>query len=75
MNWGNTQRPFWDCPDEIDVGLIGDALVTVYRFLPTEEAIRLFVDAMRPERSDAVKICVIKAIITLISEVRVRRWS
>lgn len=71
MNWGNTQRPFWDCSDEIDVGLIGDALVTIYRFLSVDEAIAIFVDAVRPERSDAVKICVIKAIITLISEVRV----
>ena len=69
MNWGNTQKPFWDCPDEIDVAMIGDALVTLFRFLPSSEVIPIFVKCMEPELSDAVKICVVKACITLLTEV------
>lgn len=67
--WGGYQKPFWECPDEIDVGLVADALATIYRFLSEEESIPIIRQALQPEMSDAVKISAIKACITLITEV------
>ncbi|KAF9238786.1 hypothetical protein BU15DRAFT_88233 [Melanogaster broomeanus] len=55
------QKPFWDSFDEIDVGTYAEALVAVFRFLPEDESIQLFVMCLEPERSDAVKICAVKA--------------
>ncbi|KAH8096624.1 hypothetical protein BXZ70DRAFT_945419 [Cristinia sonorae] len=75
LSWGTTQKPFWDCPDEIDVALIGDALVTLFRFLPASEAIPIFVKCMEPEQSDAVKICVVKACLTLITDAPRLPWQ
>jgi neurofibromin 1 len=64
------QKPFWDSFEEIDVAAHAEALVTVFRFLSEEESIPMFLDCLEPERSDAVKICAIKAATTLSSEVR-----
>jgi hypothetical protein len=66
------QKPFWDSFDEIDVATYAEALVAVFRFLPEEESIPLFLDCLEPERSDAVKICAIKAATTLSIEVCTR---
>ncbi|KAI0080777.1 hypothetical protein K474DRAFT_1717515 [Panus rudis PR-1116 ss-1] len=66
---------FWMSRDDIDVGLMGDALVTIYRFLDQEKTIELFERCLEPQQSDAVKICVIKALITLISEVKLIPWQ
>jgi hypothetical protein len=63
------QRPFWDSFDEIDVGTYAEALVAVFRFLPEDESIPLFIACLEPERSDAVKICAIKGASILSSEV------
>lgn len=68
LKW-NGQRPVWDNPDEIDVALVGDALVTVFRYLP-HEALPIFITCLEPERSEAVKISAVRACTTLISEVR-----
>ncbi|KAI0329579.1 hypothetical protein GY45DRAFT_1324865 [Cubamyces sp. BRFM 1775] len=65
MKW-TKDRPFWECPDEIDVAMIGDALAAFYRFLPEEESIPIFLQCLEPERSEAVKICVVKACLALI---------
>jgi neurofibromin 1 len=64
------QKPFWDASEEIDVAAYAEALVTVFRFLSEEESIPLFLECLEPERSDAVKICAIKAATTLSIEVR-----
>lgn len=69
--WGTSQRPFYECPDEIDVALVADAMVTMFRFLPEGESLPVFVQALQPEMSDAVKVSAIKACITLITEVRI----
>ena len=69
MKW-TKDRPFWECPDEIDVAMIGDALAAFYRFLPEEESIPIFLQCLEPERSEAVKICVVKACLALIVDVR-----
>lgn len=67
--WGGNSRPFWECPDEIDVALVADALVTLFRFLPTSESMPIIMQALQPDMSDAVKISAIKACLTLITEV------
>ncbi|KAF9226729.1 hypothetical protein BS17DRAFT_500836 [Gyrodon lividus] len=69
------QKPFWDSFDEIDVGTYAEALVTVFRFLPEDESIPLFVACLEPERSDAVKICAVKAASILSSEVARLPWQ
>lgn len=68
LKW-NGQKPVWENPDEIDVALVGDAFVTIFRYLP-KEAIPIFVTCLEPERSEAVKICAVRACTTLITEVR-----
>ncbi|KAG2060194.1 hypothetical protein BDR06DRAFT_948277 [Suillus hirtellus] len=69
------QKPFWDSFDEIDVATYAEALVAVFRFLPEEESISLFLDCLEPERSDAVKICAIKAATTLSTETPRVPWQ
>ncbi|EKM59988.1 uncharacterized protein PHACADRAFT_115378 [Phanerochaete carnosa HHB-10118-sp] len=71
--WGGNSKPFWECPDEIDVALVSDALVTLFRFLPTTESMPIIMQALQPEMSDAVKISAIKACITLITESSITR--
>ena len=67
VKW-NGQKPIWEHPDEIDVALFADVLVTVFRYWPAD-AIPIFMTCLEPERSEAVKISVVKACTTLISEV------
>ncbi|KAG2156346.1 hypothetical protein DEU56DRAFT_231415 [Suillus clintonianus] len=69
------QKPFWDSFDEIDVATYAEALVAVFRFLSEEESISLFLDCLEPERSDAVKICAIKAATTLSIEAPRLPWQ
>lgn len=66
---GAKQKPFWDSFDEIDIGTYAEALVAVFRFLPEDETVPLFMACLEPERADAVKICAIKAASILASEV------
>jgi neurofibromin 1 len=65
----HTQKPFWDSVDEIDVAMYSGALVTVFRFLSEDESIPLFLACIEPERSEAVKVCAVKACSTLVTEV------
>ncbi|KAI0677196.1 hypothetical protein C8Q78DRAFT_1180405 [Trametes maxima] len=65
MKWSK-DRPFWECPDEIDVAMIADALAALYRFLPEDESLPIFQQCLEPERSEAVKICVVKACLALV---------
>ncbi|KAF8450670.1 hypothetical protein L210DRAFT_3520995 [Boletus edulis BED1] len=72
---GVKQKPFWDSFDEIDIGTYAEALVAVFRFLPADETLPLFVACLEPERADAVKICVIKAASILASEAARLPWQ
>lgn len=65
----NAAKAFWESAEEIDVALVADALVTLFRFLPKSESVPIIMQALQPEMSDAVKISAIKACITLITEV------
>ncbi|KAJ7181585.1 hypothetical protein C8R43DRAFT_1229418 [Mycena crocata] len=68
------QKPFWDL-EEIDVALYGQALTMIYRFLPEEDSLLLFEECLMPERSDAVKLCVIRACLTLVQEAVQMPWQ
>ena len=68
LKW-TKERPFWECPDEIDVAVFADVLAALYRFLPTEESLPIFQQCLEPEKSEAVKICVVKACLTLVVDV------
>ncbi|KAI0737738.1 hypothetical protein C8Q80DRAFT_1276173 [Daedaleopsis nitida] len=65
LKW-TKDRPFWECPDDIDVAMLADVMAALYRFLPEEESITIFQQCVEPERSEAVKICAVKACLTLI---------
>ena len=49
--------------------MYAEALVAIYRFLPFEDTLPLFASCFEPERSEAVKICAVRACLTLIQEV------
>ncbi|KAJ7167823.1 hypothetical protein C8R46DRAFT_1350755 [Mycena filopes] len=68
------QKPFWDL-DEIDVALYAQALVVIFRFLPEEDALPLFEECLLPERSEAVKMCVTRACLTLVQEAPLLSWQ
>ncbi|KAJ7620066.1 hypothetical protein FB45DRAFT_146957 [Roridomyces roridus] len=70
----NGQKPFWDM-DEIDVPLYASALVGIFRFLPEEDSLPLFEECLLPERSDAVKLTVVRACVTLVQEATLLPWQ
>ncbi|KAG6811909.1 hypothetical protein H0H92_005307 [Tricholoma furcatifolium] len=70
-----TRKPFWECPDEIDVALYAEALVAIYRYLPEEDVLPLFSICVEPERSEAVKLCAVRACLTLVQEASRCRWQ
>ncbi len=70
LKW-TKDRPFWECPDDLDVAMLSDAMAALYRFLPEEESISFFQQCVEPERSEAVKICAVKACLTLIVDVQI----
>ncbi|KAJ6587786.1 hypothetical protein B0H10DRAFT_2233906 [Mycena sp. CBHHK59/15] len=61
-------RPFWDQPEEIDVAIYAQAMTMVFRFLPEEDSLPLFALCVEPERSEAVKLCAVRACLTLVQE-------
>lgn len=71
----NNQRPFWDSDDEIDVGIISDILVVIFRYIPEEESIPIFKMCLDHTRSCAVKICAVRALTLLSIEVRSCGWK
>ncbi len=44
-------------------------MVALYRFVPPEESLPLFLFCLRPEKSDAIKTMAVKACLTLAQEV------
>ncbi|EIW76207.1 hypothetical protein CONPUDRAFT_64047 [Coniophora puteana RWD-64-598 SS2] len=65
----NRQLAFWDVLQEVDVATYAEALAIVFRFLPQEDSIPIFEACLGPDRSDAVKICAIKGMTMLATEV------
>ncbi len=69
------QRPFFDSPDPLDVALYADALVSLVHFLPLDEAIDIIESCLEAERSDAVKMCAVKAYVVLMQQVcAIQHW-
>jgi len=62
-------RPFWESDDEIDVGIISDILVVIYRYIPEEESIPIFQTCLDQSQSCAVKMCAVRALTLLSIEV------
>lgn len=62
-------KPFYDTTEMIDVDLYADALVAIYRFSHATAIDTIFPSCIAPERSDAVKTCVMKACLTIVTEV------
>ncbi|KAG8959528.1 Ras GTPase activating protein ira2 [Tulasnella sp. 419] len=61
-------KSFYETMDMIDVDLYADALVAIYRFNHQTAVETVFPACIAPERSDAVKTCVLKACLTLVTE-------
>ncbi|KAJ7055100.1 hypothetical protein C8F01DRAFT_470816 [Mycena amicta] len=68
------QKPFWDL-EEIDVTLYAQALACIFRFLPEQDSQLLFEECLAPERSDAVKLCVVRSVLTLVQEAPRLPWQ
>lgn len=60
-------RPFYESSEPIDVNLYADILVAIFRF-NAAEAIRSVFPVCLASKSDAVKTCVIRCLVTLVSE-------
>ena len=57
------------------MALYADALVAIYRFLPIEDSGPVFRICFEPERSEPVKICVIRACLTLVQDAARFPWQ
>jgi hypothetical protein len=64
-----SQKPFWESDDEIDVGIISDILVVIYRYIPEDDSIPIFQMCLDQSRSCAVKMCAVRALTLLTIEV------
>ncbi|GAW06426.1 ras gtpase activator [Lentinula edodes] len=73
--WNPNQKAFWEYCEDINVALWAEALVSVYRFLPKEDTHYIFSLCLEPERSDAVKLCAVRACLTLVQEVALFPWQ
>ncbi|KAK0461601.1 uncharacterized protein EV420DRAFT_1526161 [Desarmillaria tabescens] len=69
-------KPFWDPQHEsLDISLYADVLVFIFRFLSEEESLPLFKACVEPDKSEAVKICVVRACKTLYEESSIFSWQ
>ena len=66
-------RPFFESADPIDVSLYSDIIAGIARFLPEDDHLRVLHECLEPDRSDAVKLVGIKALITLCHQVGIPR--
>jgi hypothetical protein len=69
MNPAPPARPFYESTEPIDVNLYGDALLTILRFHPVVAIVNVLPILLEPERSPAVKMCVVRALTMLVTEV------
>lgn len=63
-------KGFHESHEPIDLRVMSDAMVTIYRFNPHMALETVFLPCLAPNRSDGVKCCVVRALITLALEVR-----
>lgn len=55
--------------------MYADALVAIFRFLPLDISIPLFQTCVEPERSDAIKTCLVRATLTIYQDQRRFKWQ
>lgn len=63
-------KGFHETTESIDLKVMSEAMVTIYRFSPHMALETVFLPCLAPNRSDGVKCCVVRALITLATEVR-----
>ncbi|KAJ4479043.1 hypothetical protein J3R30DRAFT_2708420 [Lentinula aciculospora] len=73
--WNPNRKSFWEYCEDINVALWAEALVSVFRFLPKEDWHALFSICLEPERSEAVKLCAVRACLTLMQEASLFPWQ
>ncbi|KAH7101725.1 hypothetical protein BKA62DRAFT_794260 [Auriculariales sp. MPI-PUGE-AT-0066] len=61
-------KPFYESNEPVNLEVISNAMVTIFRFDPQRARDTVFVPCLQPERSDGTKCCAIRAIITLATE-------
>ncbi|KIK64870.1 hypothetical protein GYMLUDRAFT_83217 [Collybiopsis luxurians FD-317 M1] len=71
--WNPTGKSFWEFSQDIDVALWAEVLISVFRFL--QDTRKLFLVCLEPQRSDAVKLCAVRACLTLAQEVSQFPWQ
>ena len=69
MNPPSPTRPFYESLDPIDVNMYADALVAILRYHPMMALVSVLPTCLEPERSAAVKLCVVRALTILVTEV------
>lgn len=69
MNPPSPSRPFYDSLEPIDVNMYADALVAILRYHPMMALVSVLPICLEPERSAAVKLCVVRALTILVTEV------
>ncbi|KAM6496242.1 hypothetical protein JOM56_008948 [Amanita muscaria] len=71
-----TYRKFYhENNEEVDIPFYAEAFVALYRFLPPEDSVPLFMDCLRPEKSDAIKTAPVRAFLTLVQEAAHIPWQ
>ncbi|KAL0576959.1 Ras GTPase activating protein ira2 [Marasmius crinis-equi] len=66
--WNPSQKHIWDNLEEMDIALLAESLVGVFRFVSEQDALELFAACLEPERADVVKTAAIRACLTLVQE-------
>ena len=62
-------KGFHETSEPIDLKVMSDAMVMIYRFNPHMALESVFLPCLMPNRSDGVKCCVVRALLTLATEV------
>ena len=61
-------KPFYESTEPINLDVISNAMVTVYRYDAQLTLKTVFLPCLLPQRSDGVKCCVVRALLTLTME-------
>ncbi|KAF9266130.1 hypothetical protein L218DRAFT_1016740 [Marasmius fiardii PR-910] len=73
--WNPSRKNIWDNVEEIDIALFAECLVSIFRFVPEQDALEVFSACLEPERADAVKTATIRACLTLVQEASRFPWQ
>ncbi|KZV82855.1 hypothetical protein EXIGLDRAFT_778147 [Exidia glandulosa HHB12029] len=68
-------KGFHETTEPIDLKVMSEAMVTIYRFNPHMALETVFLPCLAANRSDGVKCCVVRALITLATEAPRMQWQ